>query len=328
MTVMTISDKYHDILTDALDHCLQETTFDFAPCYRGKVRDTYTCDDKLVIIATDRLSAFDRMIAHIPFKGAVLTLTSMWWFQQTEDIVPNHVLAVPDINAMIVKKCQVFPIEFVMRGYLTGSTHTSLWTQYQAGVRDVGGIRLPEGMRQHDPLPRPILTPTTKESTHDRPITPEEIMARGWMSAAAWEEASALAHRLFARGTALAAARGLTLVDTKYEFGRDAAGRMLLVDEIHTPDSSRYWRSDEAAASSVPAGHEHFDKEMIRLWLREHCDPYADATLPSLPPQLILNMATRYIQFYEMLTGGAFPFPSGSHPAPRRILRNVASYLA
>lgn len=327
MTATTIGDKYHAQLTTALDHCIKDTNFHFSTCHRGKVRDTYDCGDHLVMIATDRLSAFDRMITHIPYKGAVLTLSSRWWFEQTEDIVPNHLLAVPDANVMIVKKCHVFPVEFVMRGYLTGSTNTSLWTLYQAGVREVGGVRLPEGMQQHQPLIQPLLTPTTKSAQHDHPVTPEDIITQGWMSAAEWEEASAIAHQLFARGTQLAAARGFTLVDTKYEFGRDMDGRLMLVDEIHTPDASRYWLRDANTTLSTDV-HEHFDKEMLRLWLREHCDPYKDAVLPAIPAALIVKVAQRYLHFYESLTGCDFPFPKGPLSTQQRILRNIASYLA
>lgn len=276
--------------------------------YTGKVRDTYeTNDGRLVLITTDRQSGFDRMLGAIPCKGQVLNRTSLYWFEQTRHIIANHVLASPHANALIARKCRVLPIEFVVRGYMTGSTDTSIWTQYNNGARSYCGHTLPEGMKKNEPLPANIVTPTTKEKTHDRPITAEEIVAEGWLTQAEWEFASAKALELFAFGQKLAAERGLILVDTKYEFGATDDGEILLIDEIHTPDSSRYWIA-ASYAERVAQGLEPdmIDKEFFRLWFRERCDPYKDAVLPTPPDELIVELASRYIQLFESITGQSF----------------------
>ncbi|OGT37244.1 MAG: phosphoribosylaminoimidazolesuccinocarboxamide synthase [Gammaproteobacteria bacterium RIFCSPHIGHO2_12_FULL_38_14] len=312
----------------ALSHCLQDTPFTFGKKYTGKVRDTYDLGDRLILVTTDRQSAFDRMLATVPFKGQVLNLTSAWWFEQTQSIVPNHLITVPDPNVMIAKKCNVFPIEFVVRGYITGTTNTSLWTQYQSGVRHYCGIQFEEGLRKNQRLDQAVLTPTTKETTHDRPISPQEIVSEGWMSQADWDEASDAALRLFHYGSEIAAKHGLILVDTKYEFGRDQDGRIVLIDEIHTPDSSRYWLShnyDERLSQDKEP--DNIDKEFLRLWFKAHCDPYKDQTLPKAPDELIVTLASRYIQLYEMITGQTFAFPKQHETISTRIMRNLAGYL-
>lgn len=276
--------------------------------YTGKVRDTYeTNDGRLVLITTDRQSGFDRMLGAIPCKGQVLNRTSLYWFEQTRHIIANHVLASPHANALIARKCRVLPIEFVVRGYMTGSTDTSIWTQYNNGARSYCGHTLPEGMKKNEPLPANIVTPTTKEKTHDRPITAEEIVAEGWLTQAEWDFASSKALELFAFGQKLAAERGLILVDTKYEFGATDDGEILLIDEIHTPDSSRYWIA-ASYAERVAQGLEPdmIDKEFFRLWFRERCDPYKDAVLPTPPDELIVELASRYIQLFESITGQSF----------------------
>lgn len=328
MTATTIELNNVDTLRAALPYCLTETSFTFGKKYRGKVRDTYDLGDKLLLITTDRQSAFDRVLAAVPYKGQVLNLTSAWWFEQTADIVPNHLIAIPDANVIIAKKCNVFPIEFVVRGYITGTTSTSLWTQYQKGVRHYCGIDFPEGLRKNQQLVEPVLTPTTKETEHDRPISPKEIINEGWMTQAEWDEASDAALRLFKRGMEIAAKHGLMLVDTKYEFGRDANGNIIVIDEIHTPDSSRYWLAhsyeERFAQNKEP---ENIDKEFLRLWFKEHCDPYQDAVLPQAPEALILTLASRYIQLYEMITGKPFNYHQAASSAEQRILRNVAAYL-
>lgn len=317
-----------DALSAALPFCLTETDFSFGKKYQGKVRDTYDLGDKLILVTTDRQSAFDRVIAAVPYKGQVLNLTSAWWFEQTADIVPNHVLAIPDPNVVIAKKCTVFPIEFVVRGYITGTTSTSLWTQYNKGVRQYCGLSFPEGMRKNERLPTPILTPTTKEKVHDRPISPEEIISEGWMTQADWDEASAMAMRVFEFGMKTAAKHGLILVDTKYEFGRDADGRILLIDEIHTPDSSRYWLANSYEQRFAQGQEpENIDKEFLRLWFVNHCNPYEDKVLPEAPRDLILTLASRYVQLYEMITGNAFSYARKPEPVQQRILRNLAGYL-
>ena len=307
MTTTNISDHALELIRAAVPFCLADTHFKFGEKYHGKVRDTYDLGDRLMLITTDRLSAFDRSLALIPYKGQVLNLTSAWWFEQTAAIIPNHLLAVPDPNVTIAKKCKVFPIEFVVRGYITGSTSTSLWTQYKNGVRDYCGQHFPEGLLKNQKLAQAVLTPTTKEKDHDRPISPREIIEEGWMTAADWDVASAAALKLFAFGMEEAAKRGLILVDTKYEFGRDADGRVVLVDEIHTPDSSRYWLSG-TYAERMAEGKEpdNIDKEFLRLWFAANCDPYQDKVLPDAPPELVVTLASRYVQLYEMITGSPF----------------------
>jgi len=317
-----------EFIYEAMPFCLTQTDFAFGKKYQGKVRDTYDLGDKLLLVTTDRQSAFDRVLASIPFKGQVLNLTSAWWFEQTADLVPNHMLALPDPNVLLAQKCEVFPIEFVVRGYITGTTSTSLWTQYNKGVRNYCGIQFPEGLQKNQRLNEPVLTPTTKDKEHDRPISPDEIISEGWMTKTDWEEASAAAMRLFKFGMEAAAKHGLILVDTKYEFGRAPDGRIMLVDEIHTPDSSRYWLAhnylERLAQGQEP---ENIDKEFLRLWFINHCDPYKDAVLPEAPSELIATLASRYIQLYEMITGKKFVIPAKMQTAQQRIMQNVAGWM-
>ena len=296
------------MLLDAIPHCLTFTDLPLAAKYPGKVRDTYEVGDgRLLLLTTDRQSGFDRLLGSIPFKGQVLNRTSLYWFEQTRGIIGNHVLASPHANALIARKCKVLPIEFVVRGFLTGSTDTSIWTQYQTGVRSYCGHAIPDGMKKNEPLPTNIVTPTTKETTHDRPITAQEIIAEGWLTAEQWELTSAKALDLFAFGQKRSAERGLILADTKYEFGVTEDGEILLIDEIHTPDSSRYWLAD-SYSERLAAGQEPnmIDKEFFRLWFRDRCDPYMDAVLPVPPDELIAELAARYIQLFEKITGLAF----------------------
>src|SRR6201996_1179389 len=301
-----------EVLLEAIPHCLTESNLPLPAKYAGKVRDTYDLDPespegRLLLVTTDRQSGFDRMLGAIPFKGQVLNRTSLYWFEQTKHIIANHVISSPHANALLARKCRVLPIEFVVRGYMTGSTDTSIWTQYAKGSRQYCGHVLPEGMRKNEPLPQNLITPTTKEKLHDRPITAEEIVAEGWMTKDEWEFASAKALELFAFGQKLAAERGLILVDTKYEFGVDRNGNILLIDEIHTPDSSRYWIA-ETYALRLGEGKEPdmIDKEFFRLWFRERCDPYKDPVLPTPPADLIAELASRYILLFETITGQAF----------------------
>lgn len=312
----------------ALPHCLRKTNLSLPQKYEGKVRDYYDLGDEILLVTTDRLSAFDRHLAYIPYKGQVLNLTSAWWFEQTASNIPNHLLAVPDPNVIIAKKCTVFPIEFVVRGYITGTTSTSLWTQYNQGVREYCGTVFPEGLRKNQQLDEPVLTPTTKEKLHDRPISANEIIAEGWMNEDDWHEASQLALKLYRLGVEKAREQGLILVDTKYEFGRDKDGKIRVVDEIHTPDSSRYWL--EASYLQRLADNlepENIDKEFVRLWFAKHCDPYKDKTLPEAPEELIIELSSRYIHLYEMITGQPFSFSNEEEPVEQRIVRNIANYL-
>lgn len=319
---------YGNKIQASLPFCLDQTNLPLGEKYQGKVRDSYDLGEHIMLITTDRLTAFDRHLALIPFKGAVLNLTSAWWFEQTKHLVPNHIIEVPDPNVIIAKKCSVFPIEFVVRGYISGTTSTSLWTQYQNGVREYCGLSFPEGLRKNQQLAQPVLTPTTKEKIHDRPISPAEIVAEGWMNEKDWLEASALALKLYQYGVEQAKEHGLILVDTKYEFGRDANGQIIVVDEIHTPDSSRYWLADSYQARIANGLEpENIDKEFLRLWFAKNSDPYNDEYLPKAPQELIEELSARYIQLYERITGKKFSFVEHEEPAEQRIMRSIANYL-
>ena len=298
--------------------------------YRGKVRDNYDLPDgRRVIIASDRLSAFDRILAAIPYKGQVLTQTARYWFEATKDICPNHVLDYPDPNVVIGQRLDILPVEIVVRAYLAGTTGTSILTLYKKGLRRMYGITLPDGMRDNEKLPLAIITPTSKafDGGHDEPLTPDEIVAKKLVTAEQWQTLAKHALALFARGQELAAKRGLILVDTKYEFGIDMSGRIILADEIHTPDSSRYW-----LASSYPerfasgARPESFDKDFVRSWVAARCDPYKDA-IPEIPAELILETAAVYIHAYETITGEVFQRPPAGEPVLARIRRNLQPYF-
>ena len=305
---------------------LRNTDFDFLGVKTtGKVRDIYDQGDRLVLITTDRHSSFDRIIAHVPWKGQVLNQVSAHWFEATKDIVPNHVLAIPDPNVTIARKCRMVPIEAVVRGYLTGVTDTAIWTRYGKGQREFGGLTLPDNMRKNQRLPQPIFDPTTKEAAHDRTLTPEAMIAEGFVSKELFARIKETALKLFARGQELAAQRGLALVDTKYEFGTDAGGGLVLIDEIHTPDSSRYWQLDSYEARFA-AGQEpdYFDKEFMRLWFKEHSDPYADEKLPDAPAELVDELSRRYVRMYEQITGNKFE--PGEQPILPRIARNLRRF--
>jgi phosphoribosylaminoimidazole-succinocarboxamide synthase len=297
--------------------------------YRGKVRDNYDLPDgRRIIIATDRLSAFDINLALIPCKGQVLTETARYWFEATKDICPNHVLDYPDPNVVVGRRLDILPVEMVVRDYLAGSTATSILTMYKAGKREMYGVRFPDGMRENQQLAQPIITPTTKamDGTHDAPLTPDEIVRRGLLSAEQWRTVSGYALALFARGQALARERGLILVDTKYEFGTDRDGRIVLADEIHTPDSSRYWfagtYADRFAKGERP---ESFDKDFVRNWVAARCDPYRDP-IPPIPAEIVLATAEVYIKAFETITGQRFT-PPPAEPPLDRIRRSLAKYL-
>ncbi len=305
---------------------LRETDFDFlGPKTTGKVRDIYDQGDRLVLVTTDRHSSFDRIIAHIPWKGQVLNQISAHWFELTKDIVPNHVLAVPDPNVTVARKCRMVPIEAVVRGYLTGVTDTAIWTRYGKGQRDFGGLKLPDAMRKNQKLPLPIFDPTTKEAAHDRTLSPEEMIAEGFVSKDLFVRIRDTALALFARGQEIAARHGLLLVDTKYEFGIDGQSGLVLIDEIHTPDSSRYWQLDSYEAR-LAAGQEpdYFDKEFLRLWFKEHSDPYADKELPQAPSALVEELSRRYIRMYEQISGKTFA--PGATPIVPRMARNLRAF--
>jgi phosphoribosylaminoimidazole-succinocarboxamide synthase len=313
----------HQILRDA-------TIPELPNHYRGKVRDNYDLPDgRRVIIATDRLSAFDRILCAVPFKGQVLTQTARFWFEATRDICPNHVLDYPDPNVVIGRRLDILPVELVVRDYLAGTTSTSVLTLYKAGQREMYGLRLPDRLRDNQRLPHPILTPTSKafDGAHDAPLTPQQIVSRGLATAAQWAQLSDYALALFARGQAMAAERGLILVDTKYEFGTDPDGRIVLADEIHTPDSSRYWRADSYEARFAAGERpESFDKDFVRNWVAARCDPYRD-TIPTIPEDLVLATAAVYIQAFETITGQTFHLPNDTRPVLDRVRANLARLL-
>lgn len=318
---------YADRIRQELGNCLVETALPIGEKFVDKVRDRYDLGDRIVLITTDRQSAFDRVLAAIPFKGQVLNQTSEWWFEQTRHIVPNHVLSIPDPNVTIARKCSVFPIEFVVRGYITGSTSTSLWTVYQSGQRQYCGNDLPDGLVKNQKLGANVVTPTTK-GEHDRPISPDEIVSENWMTADDWEQCSQIALELFAFGQARAAEHGLVLVDTKYEMGRDQNGEIRLVDEIHTPDSSRYWIADtyqeRFEAEQEP---DNVDKEFLRLWFTENSNPYEDEVLPPAPDDLVIELSRRYIYLYEKITGRSFEFPDADQSIEARLASNLAGVV-
>ncbi len=303
--------------------------------YFGKVRDCYdlpaTADQpaRRILISSDRISAFDRILAAIPFKGQVLTQMARFWFDHTADICPNHVLAYPDPNVVIGKRVEILPVEVVVRGYLAGTTSTSVLTQYKSGVREMYGHVLPDGLRDNQVLPAPIITPTSKafDGGHDEPLSEAEIVSQGLLTQAQWDQVSRYALALFARGQAMAAARGLILVDTKYEFGIDAVGQILIADEIHTPDSSRYWiASGYQAAFEAGTRPPSFDKDVIRSWVGARCDPYKD-DIPEIPAEIIAATSQVYIDAYQAITGQVFvPDMSGETPLAR-VRANLAAYF-
>ncbi|MCB1124345.1 MAG: phosphoribosylaminoimidazolesuccinocarboxamide synthase [Verrucomicrobiae bacterium] len=315
-----------EIIQSQLRNCVVETNLP-GKKIQGKVRDIYPQEDEVIFVSTDRLSAFDRVLAAIPFKGQVLNLTSKWWFDKTRHIIPNHFIAAPDPAVTVGKKCEVFMVEFVVRGYMTGSTSTSLWTHYRNGSRNYCGNALPDGLVKSQKLEKNILTPTTK-SEHDEPVSLEQIVSMGLMSEDDLRVCAQAALELFAFGQEVAKEHGLILVDTKYEFGRDKDGVIRLIDEIHTPDSSRYWLAG-SYEERFKAGEnpENIDKEFIRLWFRDHCDPYKDEVLPEAPDDLIVELTSRYIQLFEMITGETFPMDDLETPASERIAKNLAAYL-
>lgn len=298
--------------------------------YRGKVRDNYDLPGgRRILVATDRLSAFDTVLASIPAKGQVLTATARHWFEQTADICPNWVLSYPDPNAVLGRRLQILPVEVVVRGYLAGSTGTSILTLYKAGARTLYGHSFPDGLRDNQRLPNPIITPTTKagDGAHDAPLTPADIIGK-LLTPSQWEQVSALALALYARGTDLAARRGLILADTKYEFGLDGSGAIVLADEIHTPDSSRYWRASTYGAR-FEAGEkpDSFDKDFVRNWVSARCDPYRDP-IPAIPENLVEATARVYIEAYETITGETFATPPPGQDVLDRIRGNLRQYFS
>lgn len=310
----------HDQLLAAIPHVLDTVEIDgWGEKISGKVRENYAKDGQRLLITTDRVSAFDVILGLIPYKGQVLNQLSLWWFEQTKDIVANHVIQSPDPNVTIAREAESLPVEVVVRGYITGVTSTSMWTLYEQGDRQPYGIPLPEGLRKNDRLPQPVITPTTKATggAHDERLTRDEIIDGGLVAKALWEQVEAVAIRLFNYGQQVVENAGLILVDTKYEFGL-IDGELTLIDEIHTPDSSRYWTQ----RSYQPGGNEpeNMDKEFLRKWFAVQ-GYRGEGTPPAMPADFVALVAGRYIAAYEHLTG--LEFVPGELPAAERIRRNL-----
>jgi len=319
----TIGAQIGNVLTDA-------TIAELPNHYKGKVRDTYVLDDgRMVIIATDRQSAFDKNLAAVPFKGQVLTQTARFWFEATSDICPNHVIEYPDPNVVVCKNLDMLPVEMVVRDYMTGSTNTSIWPMYRDGARQMYGVTFPDGLVKNQKLPATILTPTTKaaQGEHDAPVSPAEIVEQGLLSQERWDELAELSLAVFARGRELAAKRGLILVDTKFEFGLDENGTVCLADEILTPDSSRFWLQ-ESYAQKLATGEnpDGLDKEFLRLWVNARCDPYKDP-IPEIPDDTLVEFAGRYIRLYETVTGLDFTAEASDSQVLERIRSNLSGYF-
>lgn len=291
------------------------------PRYDGKVRDCFIDKDRgeRVIVVTDRLSAFDAVVGTIPFKGQVLNQLAQFWFEKTADLAPNHMLRVPDPNVMIARECDPLPVELVMRAYLTGVTSTSIWKAYEKGDRTFCGHAIPDGMKKNQRLPRPILTPSTKaaKGDHDVSVSKDELLAMGRIDPSVFDRAADIAEALFATGQAHAAKQGLILADTKYEMGLDKAGNIVVIDEIHTPDSSRYWHADDYE-ERLERGEEprSLDKEYVRRWLAGEAKWNGDGAPPVMPDDVRIEAARRYIKSYEIVTGRTF-VPDTREPIAR-----------
>jgi phosphoribosylaminoimidazole-succinocarboxamide synthase len=312
------------LLRDQCARTLEATHFDdLGEREEGKVRDNYVRGDRRAIVVTDRVSCFDVVVGSLPFKGQVLNELAAFWFERTHEIAPNHLIEVPDPNVSIVRECRPLPVEFIMRGYLTGSTSTSIYTAYAKGERSYCGHRLPEGLSRHEALPTPLLTPTTKapRGEHDQLTSRDEILRSGALAESLYDEAARVTSALFTAGQSWAAERGLILVDTKYELALDAQDQLVVIDEIHTPDSSRYWYRDRYERA-MSEGHEPeaLDKEYVRRWLGEQ-GYRGEGTIPGIPLDVRCEAARRYIEAFEQITGRDFE-PNTEDPLPR-IRRNL-----
>jgi phosphoribosylaminoimidazole-succinocarboxamide synthase len=314
-----------DVLREALGRTLDRTEFPtLGAKYEGKVRDNYTTrDGRRFIVVTDRISAFDRVLGTLPLKGQILNRLAAWWFEQTAHVTPNHVLRVPDPNIIEAIECKPLPVEMVVRAYVTGVTSTSIWTHYAAGKREFCGNVLPEGLKKNQKLAAPILTPSTKaeQGDHDVSASRAEILAMGHITPADFDQAADAAMRLFEFGSKLCAERGLVLVDTKYEFGKTPEGKIVVIDEVHTPDSSRFWfaRSYEERFRSGQEP-ESFDKEYVRRYLSQ-LGFKGDGPIPAIPDDVRVEATRRYIEAYETITGEAFV--PDMEPPHARMRRNL-----
>jgi len=317
---MISKDQLRELLPSALD----QTSLPLSNKQTGKVRDWYDLPDgQRIIVTTDRLSAFDRILAAVPYKGQVLNQLSAWWFEQTRDIIPNHLLSVPDPNASLVTIVSPLPIEVIVRGYITGVTTTALWYRYSIGERNIYGYDCPEGLKKNQVLPEPIITPTTKGGAtgHDERLTCAEVTEKGFIDKTIWDQVQLAALAIFRYGQHIARKAGLILVDTKYEFGMAQDGSVMLIDEVHTPDSSRYWKADTYEARFNTGNEpENFDKEFVRMAYAEK-GYRGDGEIPSMPNDLWVAASERYITIYEMLTGNSFK--AGAYPVEERLLKNL-----
>jgi phosphoribosylaminoimidazole-succinocarboxamide synthase len=289
--------------------------------HHGKVRDSYIDSGVRTIVTTDRQSAFDRVLGTVPFKGQALNEIANFWFQATSDIVPNHMLEVPDPNVIRVRECELVGLEFVVRAYITGVTRTSLWFNYEQGKRDIAGNKLGDGLRKNERLPRPILTPSTKLEDHDRNISRAEAIGEGLIDDGLFDRIAAISFELFERGTEVAAERGLILVDTKYEFGL-LGDDIVLIDEVHTPDSSRFWYADTyEELFAADRDQRALDKEPLREWFAKR-GFRGDGPAPVIPDELRIATASRYIALAEEITQRPF------EATPQTAKDRVSSLLA
>lgn len=314
-----------ELLRSLLTQPFVTTNLPITNKHSGKVRDNYPLgNQQRLLVTTDRLSAFDRVLNGVPYKGQVLNQLAAWWFKQTTDIIPNHVISLPDPNALLAIEVDPFPVEVIVRGYISGVTSTALWYRYSLGERDIYGYHFPEGLQKNQQLPEPIITPTTKATGpdgHDERLTCAEVVEKGYLDSQTWDYIQTAALAIFKRGQQVAQKAGLLLVDTKYEFGRAKDGRILLIDEVHTPDSSRFWKADNYqerfAAGQEP---ENFDKEFVRLAYAEK-GYRGDGEPPKMSDDLWVQASQRYIQIYEMLTGEKFV--PGDYPVLPRLEANL-----
>lgn len=315
-----------NVLKEQLRHTLDRTDFKIGKKYEGKVRDNYSFGGQRLIITTDRISAFDRVLCSIPFKGQVLNQTAAFWFEKTKNIVQNHIISIPDPNVMLARECKPYPVEMVVRGYITGVTTTSAWYNYERGARDFCGNILPEGMRKNQKFEKPIITPSTKaeHGGHDESISSEDVVKRGLVDEKIYRQMEKAALALFDFGTRLVAKNNLILVDTKYEFG-ELNGELVLIDEIHTPDSSRFWIRD-SYQKLLDEGKEpqKLDKEYVRTWLAD-MGFIGDGPIPKIPDEIKIEAAKRYITAYEMITGSEFEARDGD--ALKRIEKNISQLI-
>ncbi|MBI3034180.1 phosphoribosylaminoimidazolesuccinocarboxamide synthase [Candidatus Woesearchaeota archaeon] len=315
-----------DTIRKQLRLVLEKTDFALDDCevYRGKVRDNYIVGDKRIIVTTDRLSAFDVVLCTLPFKGQVLNQMSEFWFSKTKSIAPNHVIEIPDPNVTVARNCTPIPVEFVVRGYLTGVTTTSIWYSYSRGAREFCGHRLPDGLKKDQKLEMPIVTPSTKaeKGGHDESVSGNEVIKRGLMDRDEFDAVSETSLKLFELGTRIAAQNNIILVDTKYEFGRDEGGEIMLIDEMHTPDSSRFWYKDSYhGLFEKGLEQRRIDKEYVRKWLADQ-GYLGQGTMPEIPDEVRIEAANRYITAYEQVTGSKLNAVPGD--ATERIRKNLA----